>query len=173
MYQQDPDQGAVNAAIAAVKDTVDPPGVLSDARPSTEDAGGIAAGGLTLDEPLEPGGGRPCSGSRGIPADEVPDGRQAGRPARAAPGRDHRRRLAGLQAGRRHAGRGRAARSSGCPASPSSFATPDGDAVEHDETEPDGTFAFDDVEDGEYTVAIGADDLRAAVRRRLAGSARS
>ena len=36
MYEKDPDQGTVNAAVAVVKDAVSPSGVLSNARPSTE-----------------------------------------------------------------------------------------------------------------------------------------
>ena len=35
-YQQDPSQGAINAAIASVKNAVSPPGVLSTASPSTK-----------------------------------------------------------------------------------------------------------------------------------------
>src|SRR5829696_1952601 len=34
MYIQEPDQGAINAGVAAVKDTLDPAGVLSQAAPS-------------------------------------------------------------------------------------------------------------------------------------------
>jgi alpha-glucoside transport system permease protein len=87
MYQQDPDQGAINAAIAAVRDAVDPPGVLSEAAPSTEAIVGTPQGGLTLAEPVEPGSVVPLGLTR-VSADEVPE--------------DHRRGLAGLQTRWRH-----------------------------------------------------------------------
>ena len=45
MYQQDPDRGAINAGIAAVKGEFGSEGVLSQAEPSTDDlAGSIRAG---------------------------------------------------------------------------------------------------------------------------------
>ena len=56
MYESDPNQGAANAAIGVVKDAVSAPGVLSNARASTDDLEGTPAGGLVLAEPLEQGG---------------------------------------------------------------------------------------------------------------------
>jgi alpha-glucoside transport system permease protein len=52
MYQQDPDQGAINAGIAAIKDAVDPPGVLSEAAPSTDDVVAAPQGDIALAEPV-------------------------------------------------------------------------------------------------------------------------
>ena len=106
MYQQDPDQGAVNAAIGAVKDTVDPPGVLSDAAPSTE-----ALVGTPGRRPHAGRAGR-AGRSRSARAHAYLGGRgsrrfAAGRPAGGAFRRDHRRRLARLQARWRQARRGR------------------------------------------------------------------
>jgi len=45
MYEKDPSQGTINAALAVVKDAVDPPGVLPSARPSTGGLKGTPAGG--------------------------------------------------------------------------------------------------------------------------------
>jgi len=43
MYTQDPSQGTINAAISVVSEAVNPPGVLSRAKPSGEDLQGSAA----------------------------------------------------------------------------------------------------------------------------------
>jgi alpha-glucoside transport system permease protein len=55
MYEKDPDQGTVNAAVAVVKDAVSPSGVLSNARPSTEALQGGPEGGLELTDAIQPG----------------------------------------------------------------------------------------------------------------------
>src|SRR5918994_5942514 len=54
MYEKDPDQGTVNAAVAVVKDAVSPSGVLSNARPSTDAVPGGEQGGLVLERELGP-----------------------------------------------------------------------------------------------------------------------
>jgi alpha-glucoside transport system permease protein len=54
MYEKDPNQGTVNAAVAVVKDAVSPSGVLSAAQPSTDSLEGGPQGGLVLKTPLEP-----------------------------------------------------------------------------------------------------------------------
>src|SRR4029453_14995854 len=73
MYEKDPDQGTVNAAIGVVKDAVAPSGVLSNARPSTDEVQGGPKGGLELKEAVQPGGGAQ-PGLRGIREDDVPEG---------------------------------------------------------------------------------------------------
>ncbi|HSG14146.1 MAG TPA: ABC transporter permease subunit [Gaiellaceae bacterium] len=73
MYEKDPSQGTVNAAIAVVKDAVDPPGVLSAARPSTEGLQGAPAGGLVLGDPLG-AGSVALLGLTGIRSSDVPPG---------------------------------------------------------------------------------------------------
>jgi alpha-glucoside transport system permease protein len=55
MYQQEPDRGAINAAIASVKDTFSPAGVLSQAAPSTDALKATPGGGLDLANPIQPG----------------------------------------------------------------------------------------------------------------------
>ena len=54
MDQKDPDIGAVNASIRVIHDYVSPPGVLSSAKPSTDDLTGTPAGGLTLEASGQP-----------------------------------------------------------------------------------------------------------------------
>ena len=43
MYEKDPEQGTINAAVAVVKDAVSPAGTLPEATPSTDDLGGGVA----------------------------------------------------------------------------------------------------------------------------------
>ncbi len=108
MYQQNPDQGAINALGRTVSDAVTAPGVLSNALPSTT-ALQTQGGGLLLKTPLHPGGVA-LLGLTGI----APDGRAAGSAAGGEAGgtvrRDRGRRLARLQARRRQARRRRAGR---------------------------------------------------------------
>jgi alpha-glucoside transport system permease protein len=56
MYQQDPSQGAVNALGRVVVDTVQKPGVLPSAFPSTANVVALKNGGLELKSPLKAGG---------------------------------------------------------------------------------------------------------------------
>jgi alpha-glucoside transport system permease protein len=154
MYQQDPDQGAINAGIAAVKDAVNPPGVLSDAAPSTEDVVGTPGGGLTLAEPVEPGAVVPLGLTR-IAADEVPDdAAPAVLPEALAGG------ITGVVWRDFKPGGGTPgeveSEEVGLPGVTVELRTADGGAVATTSTEADGTFAFEDVEPGSYDVAIGA-----------------
>ena len=73
MYVQEPDRGAINAGIAAVKDTFSPAGVLSQAAPSTEELTGTPAGGLELTDPVAPGDVALLGLTR-IRSEEVPEG---------------------------------------------------------------------------------------------------
>ena len=125
VYIENPDQGALNAAIAVVHDTVNPPGVLSSARPSTEDLAGSPSGGLTLKQPLNRGRS-PCSVSTAVAADEVPkDAKQAVQPEPLQGGikgvvwRD-------FKPGGGTCRQSRARRARAAPVSPSSFAIPEG-----------------------------------------------
>jgi alpha-glucoside transport system permease protein len=153
MYQQDPEQGAINAAIASVKDAVNPPGVLSDAAPSTEALVGGPEGGIELAEPVEAGTAVPLGLTR-IAADEVPEDAaqavlpeplQGGingvvwrdfKPGGGTPGEveDEEVGLPGVTVELREAG---------------------GGSVASTTTEADGTFAFEDVGSGQFEVAIG------------------
>jgi alpha-glucoside transport system permease protein len=154
MYQQDPDQGAVNAAIAAVRDAVDPPGVLSEAAPSTEQLEATPEGGLTLAELVEPGSVVPLGLTR-ISTDEVPeDAQQAVLPEALQGGitgavwRDFK--PGGGTPGELES------EEMGLPDVTVELTNEAGDQVGSVTTEADGTFAFDDLEAGQYRVGIGA-----------------
>ena len=101
MYQQDPNLGAVNALTRSVKDVFNPPGVLSQAFPSTSGLQQASPGGaMVLQRPLTPGSVA-LLGLTGIaPADVPKSAVQAVQPP-AKPGDDRRHRVARLQAGRR------------------------------------------------------------------------
>jgi alpha-glucoside transport system permease protein len=154
MYQQDPSQGAINAAIGAVKDTVSPPGVLPDAKPATEDLTGTPAGGLVLEEPLAPDSVARL-GLTGIREDDVPEGAEQAllpeplqggitgvvwrdfKPGGGTPGEVEEGEL-------------------GLPGVTVELRDADGSTIESTQTEPNGTFAFENVEGSDYRAAIGA-----------------
>ncbi|HUF02467.1 MAG TPA: ABC transporter permease subunit [Gaiellaceae bacterium] len=153
MYEKDPDRGAVNAGIAIVKDAVDPPGVLSTARPSTEVLTGTPQGGLELTTPVG-SGDVSLLGLTGIPASDVPDDAvDAVVPEALAGGitgvvwRDFK--PGGGEAGVVEEGE------LGLPRVVVELRGEAGAALAETRSEPDGTFAFEDVEPGEYRVAIG------------------
>src|SRR5512132_1080924 len=72
MYQQEPDRGAINAGIGAVKGVFSPTGVLSEAAPSSDAIEQQPGGALTLAQPLEPGGVALLGLTR-IRSEEVPE----------------------------------------------------------------------------------------------------
>jgi alpha-glucoside transport system permease protein len=55
MYQQDPERGAINAAIVGFQEIVQETGALTTARPSTDELTGSTDSGFTLEEPLGEG----------------------------------------------------------------------------------------------------------------------
>jgi alpha-glucoside transport system permease protein len=73
MYQQDPNQGAINALGRSIKGVVSPAGVLPNALPSTPNILSSPNGSLVLKTPLAPGG-RALLGLTGIAPDAVPNG---------------------------------------------------------------------------------------------------
>jgi alpha-glucoside transport system permease protein len=73
MYVKDPDQGAVNAGIRAVKDVFDQPGALAEGQPSTDNLTGSDQSGYALDQPVAAGDVTRL-GFTGIPPDAVPEG---------------------------------------------------------------------------------------------------
>jgi len=86
-YQQDPSQGAINAAIASVKNAVSPPGVLSTASPSTKAlSGNPQSTGLQLKSPVK-SGSVALLGVTAINITEIPKtSKQAVKPQPAANG---------------------------------------------------------------------------------------
>jgi alpha-glucoside transport system permease protein len=155
MYEQDPDRGAINAAVASVRDVVDPPGVLSNARPSSDDLRGSPQEGLELRQPVELGGIAllgitavradevPESATQAISPEGVPDG-VAGvvwrdfKPGGGVPGRVEREEV-------------------GLPGVTVELRGPDGRAIATQETGDDGTFRFTGLDPGQYRVAIGSE----------------
>jgi alpha-glucoside transport system permease protein len=155
VYIQDPNQGALNAGIGAVRDAIDPPGVLSDARPSTDQLTGSPDEGLTLATPLEPGSVAPL-GLTGIRTSEVPEGAvQAVRPEPLQGGitgvvwRDFS--PGGGEPGVVEPGE------LGLPGVTVELRDADGETVAETTSADNGTFAFEGVEPGTYRAAIGSD----------------
>jgi alpha-glucoside transport system permease protein len=154
MYQQEPDRGAINAGIAAVKDAVSPAGVLSQAAPSTEDLTGTQAGGLELAEPIGPGDVARLGLTR-IRSEEVPEGAvQAVQPESQQGG------ITGVVWRDFKPGGGTPgeveSEEVGLPGVTVELRDAEGNKVESATTAENGTFAFESVEQGEYRVAIGS-----------------
>jgi alpha-glucoside transport system permease protein len=155
MYEKDPDQGTVNAAVAVVKDAVSPSGVLSAAQPSTDALQGGPQGGLVLETPLEPGGVAQL-GLTGIRSSDVPgDAEQAVVPEALAGG------ITGVVWRDFKPGGGTAGEVEeeelGLPGVTVELRDESGRSVLETQTEADGTFAFEEVDAGSYRAAIGPD----------------
>ena len=155
MYEKDPSQGTVNAAVAVVKDAVSPSGVLSAAQPSTDELQSGSAGDMVLERPLA-AGDLAQLGLTGIRSSEVPAGAvQAVVPEALAGG------ITGVVWRDFKPGGGTPGEVEeeelGLPGITVELRDDSGRSVLETQTEADGTFAFDDVEVGSYTAAIGAD----------------
>ena len=155
MYEKDPDQGTVNAAVAVVKDAVTPAGVLSAAQPSTDALQGRPKGGLVLERPLEKGAVAQL-GLTGIRSSDVPaDAEQAVVPEALAGG------ITGVVWRDFKPGGGIAgeveAEELGLPGVTVELRDENGRSVLETQTEADGTFTFEEVEAGSYRTAIGPD----------------
>jgi alpha-glucoside transport system permease protein len=155
VYEQDPSQGALNAAIGAVEGVFNPAGVLSQARPSTEDLSGTPGGGLTLADAVEPGS-VVSLGLTGIRSAEVPESAvQAVRPEPLQGG------ISGVVWRDFKPGGGTPGEVEteelGLPGVTVELRDPSGETVETTTTADDGTFVFEGVEPGSYRAAIGAD----------------
>ena len=154
MYVQEPDRGAINAGIAAVKDTFSPAGVLSQAAPSSEDLSGTQAGGFELAEPIAPGDVALLGLTR-IRSEEVPEGAvQAVQPEALQGG------ISGVVWRDFKPGGGTPGEVEteevGLPGVTVELRDAQGNKVESATTAENGSFAFEDVEQGDYRVAIGA-----------------
>jgi alpha-glucoside transport system permease protein len=155
MLLKDPNQGAVNAAIGRVVDRVSPPGVLSDAQPSSNALTGSASSGLTLAKPIRTGGVAPM-GLTGIPPSEVPvDATRAVLPT-GKPGaiqgvvwRDFR--PGGGTPGKVEKGE------LGIPGVKVSVTSVEGGSGGSATTAPDGTFSVEGLQPGLYRTSISSD----------------
>ena len=158
MYQQDPSQGAVNAAIGAVHDAIWPPGALSDALPSGPNVTGTSSTGIVLKSPLRPGE-TALLALTGIPPTQIPRGaRQAIVPAKK-PGaitgtvwRDFKP-GGGVQ--------GKVEKQElGLPGVTVELKSTSGSTVGSTTSAANGTFAFTGLSPGTYKASIGADTFR-------------
>jgi alpha-glucoside transport system permease protein len=156
VYIQEPERGAINAAIGSVKDAVSPPGVLPEARPSAETLQPTESGGIEYQQALQPGSVA-ALGLTAIREDEVPEGaEQAVQPEPLQGGitgvvwRDFK--PGGGEPGRVES------EELGIPGVTVEIRDRESnDVVASTETEPDGTFRFEDLEPGQYTAGIGAE----------------
>ena len=153
MYQQNPDQGAINALGRTVSDAVSSPGVLSNALPSTS---GLQSkgGGLILKTPLHPGG-LALLGLTGIAPEDMPQGaQQAAKPSGQSGAidgvvwRDFK--PGGGKPGVVEQGE------DGLPGVTVELRDSSGKVVQSAKTDPDGSFEFTDVAQGTYNAGIGA-----------------
>ena len=153
MYEKDPEQGTVNAAIAVVKDAISPSGALPSALPSTDTVSGGTDQGMVLDTPLQAGDVGKI-GLTGIREDDVPsDAVQAVVPEALSGGitgvvwRDFK--PGGGTPGKVEEGE------LGLP-NVTVELRDDTRAIDTAKTAPDGTFAFEDVPSGTYHAAIAS-----------------
>ncbi len=155
-YQQDPSQGSINAAVAAVKNAVNPPGVLSTAAPSTKALSGAnpQVSGIQLKAPVS-AGGVALLGVTAINITEIPKtARQAVKPQPVQGGitgvvwRDFK--PGGGKPGVVETGE------SGLPGVTVELRNSSGSSVAKAKTAADGDFVFTHVGSGSYHVAIGA-----------------
>jgi alpha-glucoside transport system permease protein len=154
MYQQDPERGAINAAIVGIQELVKETGTLTTARPSTDEVTGSPDSGFTLKEPLRPGEvallGLTAIRTPEIPADAVdavePEPLQGGitgvvwrdfKPGGGTPGE--------VESGE-----------VGLPDVTIDLRSADGDKVDSTTSAKDGSFAFKRVDDGTYQVAVSS-----------------
>jgi alpha-glucoside transport system permease protein len=155
MYEKDPEQGTVNAAIAVVKDAFSPSGALPAASPSTEAVTGGTDQGMVLNTPLQTGDVAQI-GLTGIREDDVPsDAQQAVVPEALAGGitgvvwRDFK--SGGGTPGKVEDGE------LGLPNVTVELRDESGGSADTATTAPDGTFSFEDVPGGTYHAAIAAE----------------
>jgi alpha-glucoside transport system permease protein len=153
MYQQDPDRGAINAGIVAVQETFQEGGVVTRATPSTDALEGASTSQIRTAQPLSPGNVA-LIGLTAIPADEIPeDAAEAVRPEPLSGGitgvvwRDFKPGGGGTEG---QLDEGEVALSG----ADIELMNTDGGKVGSTESGADGTFRFEEVDPGSYTVAI-------------------
>ena len=110
MYIKDPQQGAVNAGIGAVKSWFSPPGALQDANAVDARRSPARRRRASCCRSRSQAGGTAQLGLTAIPPDEVPCGAEQAVTPQPKSGAVDGHRLARLQPRRRHAGQGRAGR---------------------------------------------------------------
>jgi alpha-glucoside transport system permease protein len=155
MYIQEPDRGALNAAIAGAHDAfLGSAGVLSDAAPSTAALTGTPKGGLTLTKTVRPGQVALLGLTR-IGTSEVPEGAEQAAAPKASSSQ-----IAGVVWRDFKPGGGTPgtveSQELGLPGVTMQLRDASGKQVATTVSEPDGGFHFDDVQPGDYRVAISS-----------------
>ncbi len=158
IYDQDPSRGLANAALAGIVDVVRPPGPYPGARPSDDQALRSQAGGFVTSDAFAPGDAARL-GLVAIPADAVPpDAEPAATPTTPAnaiagtvwldfaPG-------GGGEQGEIDQGE------VGLPSATVEAVAGD-EVVASAQTEPDGSFVIDGLQDGEYRLRLAASNFR-------------
>ena len=152
MYQEDPERGALNAAIVGVQDAFSDQGVLTRAQSSTDRLTGSESRGFTLERTLRPGE-TASLGLTGIRTPEIPeDAKQAKRPEPVQGG------ISGVVWRDFKPGGGKAgvveSDEVGLPGISLELRSADGKKADSTTSGDDGSFRFDDVGAGTYRVAI-------------------
>jgi alpha-glucoside transport system permease protein len=152
MYQQDPERGAINAGIEAITGSFQDQGVLSRANPSTDALEGSAQRGFVLKETVRPGD-TALLGLTAVRTPEIPeDAEEAVRPEPLQGG------ITGVVWRDFKPGGGTPgeleSEEVGLPGVKVELREADGGRVDSATAGPDGTFRFEEVEPGEYQVAI-------------------
>ncbi len=160
MDEKDPANGTLNAVVGVFHDEFRPPGVLSNAAPSSAVLVGSAQKGIVLKNPVRPGG-TALLGLTAIPPTDVPAGaKQAVVPATkpdAVTGvvwRDFK--PGGGIPGKVEQGE------LGLPGVSVQLKDSAGKTVGSAKTGPDGSFAFEHLQNASYKVAIGSATFRPA-----------
>ena len=154
MYQQDPDVGAINAGLNAVRGVFVSEGVLEDARPSSDALTGSPQQGFELNQNLQPGD-TALLGLTAISTRELPEtAKQAAQPEALQGGisgvvwRDFSPK--GGSPGRIDDGE------LGIPGATVELRTAAGDKLDSTTSADDGSFQFERVGEGQVRAAVGA-----------------
>ena len=158
MYQQDPNQGAVDALGRVIVDAVKPPGVLPSAAPSVPAETGSPSTGIVLKTPLHPGNVARL-GLTAIAPDQVPKGAHQAvlpKPRQGA--------ITGVVWRDFKPGGGRPGvveqGELGLPGVTVNLKTTDGKGAGSATTAADGTFSISGVKSGAYQASISAQTFR-------------
>jgi alpha-glucoside transport system permease protein len=154
MYQQEPDRGAINAAIGSVKGVFSPAGVLSEAAPSSDQLKTTSGGGIQLTNPISTGDVAKLGLTR-IRSTEVPEtAKQAVQPEPLQGG------ITGVVWRDFKPGGGTPGEVEqeelGLPGVTVELTNAQGGKAGSTKTADDGSFAFENLPEGQYTVGIGA-----------------
>ena len=159
MYIKDPQQGAVNAGIGAVKSLFSSSGVLQDANPSTPTLTGTPQAGFVLKKPLAAGGTAQL-GLTAIPPDEVPGGAEQAVTPTAKQGA-----VTGIVWRDFSPGGGTPGKVEqgelGIPGADVNLLDSSGKTVQSTSTDANGSFEFDDVQGTGYKAAIASSTFAA------------